>query len=146
MPIGTAMTVARAVISIVPTTAGPIPPTFGGPTWGWVEPGRKDQLMIEAPLAITVKMTNPSGMIMSTNASTIRAVAMPLLLRRRPVGSRRSGFRCPVAMVIRHPASAGRSAPRAPPLPQTRGPTPAEGLADLVRDARGLFVAGGERV
>src|ERR1022692_1319111 len=80
MPIGTAMTVARAVISIVPTTAGPIPPTFAGATCGGIELVRKDQLMIEAPLAITVKMTNPSGMITSTNASTIRAVAMPLLV------------------------------------------------------------------
>ena len=46
--------------------------------------------MIEAPLAITVNRTNPSGMITSTNASTIRTVAMRFLVRRQPAGSRRS--------------------------------------------------------
>ena len=66
------MTVARAVISSVPSTAGPIPPTPAGSTFGGIGPlVRKDQLMIEAPLAITVNRTNPSGMITSTNASTI---------------------------------------------------------------------------
>ena len=35
--------------------------------------------MTEAPLAITVNRTNPSGMITSTNESTISAVAMRLL-------------------------------------------------------------------
>ena len=66
------MTVARAVISIVPSTAGPIPPTPAGSTFGGIGPlVRKDQLMIEMPLAITVNRTNPSGMITSTNASTI---------------------------------------------------------------------------
>ena len=48
--------------------------------------------MIEAPLAITVNRTNPSGMITSTNASTISAVTMRLLVRRQPVASRRSGL------------------------------------------------------
>ena len=30
------MTVARAVISIVPSTAGPMPPTFAGATFGGI--------------------------------------------------------------------------------------------------------------
>ena len=46
--------------------------------------------MIEAPLAITVTRTNPSGMTTTTNASTISAVTMRLLVRRQPFGSRRS--------------------------------------------------------
>ena len=48
--------------------------------------------MIETPLAITVNRTNPSGMITSTNASTISQVAMRLLVRRQDGGSRRSGL------------------------------------------------------
>ena len=107
------MTVARAVISIVPSTAGPKPPTPAGSTFGGIGPlVRKDQLMIEIPLAITVNRTNPSGMITSTNASTIRTVAMRLLVRRQPVGSRRSGSCGSATTAIRHPASAGRSVPR----------------------------------
>ena len=46
--------------------------------------------MIEAPLAITVNRTNPSGMSTTTNAITISAVAMRFLVRRQPFGSRRS--------------------------------------------------------
>ena len=107
------MTVARAVISIVPSTAGPIPPTFAGTTCGGMSLVKKDQLMTEAPLAITVYSTNASGMIATTNEITISAVAMRLLVRRQPAGSRRSGCRCGSATaVIRHLASAGRSAPR----------------------------------
>ena len=84
------MTVARAVISIVPTIAGPMPPTFAGSTDGGIGLVRNCQLMTEAPLAITVNRTNPSGMITSTNASHIRTVAMRFLVRRQRRGSRRS--------------------------------------------------------
>ena len=112
MPSGTARTVARATISIVPIIAGPIPPTFAGATCGGIELVRKDQLMIEMPLAITVNRTNPSGMITSTNASTISAVTMRLLVRRQPFGSRRSGCCGSATTAIRHPACVGRSAPR----------------------------------
>ena len=73
---------------------------------------RKDQLMIEAPLAITVNSTNPSGMSTTTNAITISTVAMRLLVRRQPAGSRRSGCCGSATTAIRPPASAGRSAPR----------------------------------
>ena len=45
--------------------------------------------MIEIPLAITVYRTNPSGMITSTNETTISTVAMRFLLRRQDGGSRR---------------------------------------------------------
>ena len=74
-----------------------------------------DQLMIEAPLAITVTRTNPSGMITSTNESTISQVIMRFLVRRQPAGSRRSTC-CGSAVTpaIRHHASAGRCAPRSP--------------------------------
>ncbi len=68
--------------------------------------------MIEAPLAITVTRTNPSGMSTTTNAITISAVMMRLLVRRQPFGSRRSSCCCSATTAIRHPASAGRSAPR----------------------------------
>ncbi len=107
------MTVARAVISIVPSIAGPIPPTFAGAVFAGIPLVRKDQLMIEAPLAITVTRTNPSGTSTTTNESTIKPVTMRLLVRRQPAGSRRSGLPCGSATTaIRHPASAGRSAPR----------------------------------
>ena len=107
------MTVARAVISIVPSTAGPIPPTFAGSTCGGIGLVRKDQLMIEAPLEITVNRTNPSGMTTTTNENTISAVAMRLLgappgRRLSQVGPRFSA----TVTAIRHHASAGRSAPR----------------------------------
>ena len=46
--------------------------------------------MTEAPLAITVKRTNPSGTIVITNASTISHVMMRFLVRRQDGGSRRS--------------------------------------------------------
>ena len=46
--------------------------------------------MAEAPLAITVYSTNASGMSTTTNAITIRTVAMRFLVRRQPAGSRRS--------------------------------------------------------
>ena len=73
--------------------------------------------MIEAPLAITVKMTNPSGMSAITNAATIRVVMMRFLVRRQPFASRRSTFWGPVlTTAIRHHASAGRCAPRYPGL------------------------------
>src|SRR5271165_5151040 len=113
MPSGTAMIVATAVISIVPTIAGPIPPTPGGATLGGMLLVRKDQLIAEAPLAITVNRTNASGMSATANEVTIRAVMMRFLVRRQPFGSRRSGC-CDSAVtaVIRHHASAGRSAPR----------------------------------
>ena len=106
------MTVARATISTVPTMAGPIPPTFAGATSTGIELVRKDQLMIPMPLEITVNRTNPSGMMTSTNATTIRTVAMRFLVRRQDGGSRRSARCGPALTAIRHPASAGRSAPR----------------------------------
>jgi hypothetical protein len=56
------MTVATAVISSVPTIAGPSPPTPGGATTGGMLLVRKDQLMAEAPLPITVIKTKASGM------------------------------------------------------------------------------------
>src|SRR6516225_4883968 len=106
MPSGTAMTVASAVISIVPTIAGPIPPTPGGATTGGMLLVRKDQLMAEAPLAITVNRTNPSGMSAITNAVTIRAVMTRFLVRRQPLASRRLGLPgSAVTTVIRHHAS-----------------------------------------
>ena len=70
---------ARAVISSVPTTAGPMPPMLAGTTFGGMSAVRNCQLMIEAPLAITVYRTNPSGMITSTNAMTMSTVAMRFL-------------------------------------------------------------------
>ena len=48
------MSAAIAVISIVPSTAGPMPPSSAGATCGGIGLVRKDQLMIEMPLAITV--------------------------------------------------------------------------------------------
>ena len=48
--------------------------------------------MTEAPLAMTVNRTNPSGMITSTNASTISAVAMRSVARRRPAGLSQVGL------------------------------------------------------
>src|SRR5271165_1506513 len=109
MPSGTAMSVAKNVISIVPTIAGPIPPTSAGATLGGIELVRNCQLMIEMPLATVVTRTNPSGMITSTNAVTISQVMMLLLVRRQPFGSRRSTCCGSVAMAIRHPSCAGRS-------------------------------------
>ena len=112
------MTVASAVISIVPSIAGHIPPMPAGSTLGGIGlPVRNCQLMIEAPLAITVNRTNPSGMITSTNETTIRTVMIRFLVLRQPFGSRRSGA-CPgmAAVVIRPPSSAARIAPR------SRGP------------------------
>ena len=100
------------MISIVPTIAGPMPPTSAGSTFGGMEPVRNCQLMIEAPLAITVNRTNPSGMITSTNAATIAAVAMRLLVRRHDGGSRRFTICRPVLAVITPPSFAGRNAPR----------------------------------
>ncbi len=84
------MTVARPVISSVPTIAGPMPPTFAGATFSGIRRSGTDQLMIEMPLATTVNRTNPSGMIASTNESTISTVAMRFLVRRQDRGSRRS--------------------------------------------------------
>ena len=111
-PSGTARTVARAVISIVPSTAGPIPPTLAGATLTGIGLVRNDQLMIEAPLTITVYRTNTSGMMATTNETTIRTVAMRFLVRRQPAGSRRSAWRGSVVTAIRHPASAARTARR----------------------------------
>ena len=68
--------------------------------------------MIEAPLAITVYRTNPSGMIASTNATTIATVAMRLLVRRQDGGSRRSAVRGPAVAAITPPSAAGWNAPR----------------------------------
>src|SRR5271165_1380079 len=116
MPSGTAMTVARAVISIVPTIAGAIPPSPAGATSTGIELVRKDQLMTEAPLAITVTMTNPSGIIASTNASTISHVMIWFLARRQDGGSPRLTFCGPaggcVVTAITYPVSVGRSGPR----------------------------------
>ncbi len=112
------MTVASAVISIVPSTAGPSPPTPAGATVAGIGPPvRKDQLMLDAPLAMTVTRTKPSGTITSTNEITISQVAMRFLVRRQPAGSRRSTF-CgsAVTAVIRHHASAGHCVPRFPGL------------------------------
>ena len=75
---------------------------------------RNCQLMAEAPLAITVNSTNPSGMITSANATQISTSAMRFLVRRQPAGSRRSGSCCSATAAIRHPASAGRTVPRSP--------------------------------
>ena len=109
------MTVARAVISIVPSTAGHIPPTFAGATFGGIGwPVRKDQLMTEAPLAITVYSTNPSGMITTTNEMIIKAVAMRSLVCRQPVGRPRSTCCGSAVTAIRHLPYAGRSGPRSP--------------------------------
>ena len=108
-PSGTARTAARATISIVPSTAGPMPPTSAGATLTGIELVRNDQLITEAPLAITVNRTTPSGMITTTNEVTIAAVAMRFLVRRQPAGSCRSALRGSVATVIRHPASAART-------------------------------------
>src|SRR3984885_15076372 len=118
MPSGTAMTVANAVISIVPRTAGPSPPTPGGATVGGIGPPvRKDQLMLDAPLAITVTRTNPSGMITRMNERTISQVAMRFLVRRQPAGSRRSTFPgSAVTALIRHHAFAGYCVPQFPGL------------------------------
>ena len=66
--------------------------------------------MIEAPLAITVYRTNPSGMITSTNAVIMSMVAMRFLVRRHDGGSRRSAF--PVVTAITPPSADGRNAPR----------------------------------
>ncbi len=78
-------------------------------------PVRNCQLMIEAPLAMTVNRTNPSGMIVSTNATTMRTVMIRFLVRRQPFGSRRSGaWRGAAMAVIRPPSSAARIAPRSP--------------------------------
>ena len=112
------MTAASAVISIVPSTAGPSPPTPAGATTDGIGPPvRKDQLMLEAPLAITVTRTKPSGMITSTNERTISQVARRFLVRRQPAGSRRSTC-CGSAVTpaIRHLASAARCAARLPGL------------------------------
>src|ERR1700735_490307 len=112
MPRGTARTVARPVISRVPSTAGPIPPAFAGSTDGGMGLVRNDQLMAEAPLAITVTSTNPSGMITRTNENTISAVAIRLLARRQDGGSRRALLsRSSVDGAIRYPGRAARSAP-----------------------------------
>ena len=89
-----------------------MPPTLAGRTFGGMEPVRNCQLMIEAPLEITVNRTNPSGMMVSTNAVTIRMVMMRFLVRRQDAGSRRSTFCCPVIAAIRPPSAAGRYAPR----------------------------------
>ena len=111
-PSGTARTDARATISIVPSTAGPMPPTSAGATLTGIGLVRNDQLMTEAPLEITVYRTNPSGMITTTNEIHIRTVARRFLVRRQPAGSRRSAFRGSAATVIRHPASAARTGRR----------------------------------
>ena len=87
-----------------------MPPTPAGSTLGGIGLVRNDQLMTEAPLAITVYRTNPSGMITSTNATHIAMVAMRFLVRRQPAGSRRSAACCPVTAAITHLASAARSA------------------------------------
>ena len=70
-----------------------MPPSPAGATLTGIELVRNDQLMTEAPLAITVYRTNPSGMITTTNEITIAAVAMRFLVRRQPAGSRRSALR-----------------------------------------------------
>ena len=109
-PSGTASTAARAVISIVPSTAGPMPPTLAGSTLGGISLVKNDQLMTEAPLAITVYRTNPRGMITTANATHIATVAIRSLVRRQPAGSRRSAVCCSVTAAITHLASAARSA------------------------------------
>ncbi len=90
----------------------PMPPTFAGRTFGGIEPVRNCQLMIDAPLAITVYRTNPSGTIASTNAITIKAVMMRLLVRRQDGGSRRLTACVPVLAAITPPSAAGRNVPR----------------------------------
>src|SRR5260370_35083122 len=102
------MTVASAVISIVPSTAGPSPPTPAGATTdGTGPPVRKDQLLLEAPLAITRTRTKPSAMITSTNERTISQGALRFLVRRQPAAARRStGCGSVLPAAIRHHDSA----------------------------------------
>src|SRR6266851_554444 len=108
MPSGTAIAAARAVISMVPRTAGPMPPWPGSATDGGIGPlVRNDQLMAEAPLAITVYRTKPSGISTATNAATIATVAIWFLVRRQPAGSRRSTAGCSVAAAIMPPLAPG---------------------------------------
>jgi hypothetical protein len=62
-----------------------------GTTFGGIGPPvRNDQVIAEAPLAMTVYSTKPSGISTTTNASTISVVAIWFFLRRQPAGSRRS--------------------------------------------------------
>ena len=89
-----------------------MPPMLAGSTFGGMSAVRNCQLMIEAPLAITVNRTNPSGMIVNANAVTIRMVMMRFLVRRQDRGSRRSTFCCPVIAAIRPPSAAWPNAPR----------------------------------
>src|SRR5271170_3116726 len=112
------MTVASATISIVPSTAGPIPPTPAGATIDGIGPPvRKDQLMLEAPLAMTVTRTKPSGITTRMIERTISEVMMRFLDRRQPAGSRRSTFGgSPVTVAIRYHASAGHCVPQLPGL------------------------------
>src|ERR1700735_2290437 len=102
------MTVASAVISIVPSTAGPSPPTPGGATVGGTGPPvRNDQLMLEAPLAMTVTRTNPSGMITRMNESTISQVASRPAPGGRPAAGQRgrqsSGTTLPPGVAFHNP-------------------------------------------
>src|SRR5947209_7953626 len=116
------MTAARAVISIVPSTAGPIPPTPAGSTFGGIGPPvRKDQLMAEAPLAITVYRTKPSGISRITNAVTIAMVTIWFLVRRQPAGSRRS-----ISVISIVPSTAG-------PIPPTPAGSTFGGIGPPVR-------------
>src|SRR6185437_15408808 len=161
MPSGTAMSAARAVISMVPRTAGPIPPTPIGSTFGGIGlPVRNCQLMAEAPLAITVYRTKPSGSSAKTKATHISVVAIWFLARRQPAGSRRSTVGCPAAVVIRPPLAPGGAfhdpagdqvdddgdEEQQHAKPDQRGPELAGSLAELVRDDRGHVVAGREQV
>src|SRR4249919_1259974 len=76
IPSGTAMAVAVAVITIVPTTAGPIP----GPSrrTGGIDSVRKSHEITEAPLLMTVTKTKTSGTITTTRDRPIKTVATPL--------------------------------------------------------------------
>ena len=73
---------------------------------------RNCQLIAEAPLEITVKRTKPSGTSMTTNATHMPTVAIWFLVRRQPLGSRRSTVCCSLAMAIMPPVRGVRSGPR----------------------------------
>ena len=68
--------------------------------------------MADAPFAITVKSTKPSGTSMTTKAVHMPTVAIWFLLRRQPLGSRRSTVCCSLAMAIMPPVRGVRSGPR----------------------------------
>ena len=72
-------------------TTGSNSVTVTGSTFAGIVPlVRNCQVIAEAPLEITVYMTKPRGISVSTNAAHISAVMIWFLVRRQPLGSRRS--------------------------------------------------------